>query len=513
MHQGGDSAIIFRSEAVLSFAPVSDGVYTWTFPGCPSPVILQLSVVGALARLAESSSGAQQGALVGFSSGSALNVDNWHPIGSLSVEDLKNSSNKKGAATLGWYRIRDGDSLSLTEEELQFASDALGAASLVLLVERRAGAAEGCFFLRDQNEGSVLNIPLLPFPLDVSMLRVREAQRRSHLDDLDEVRNEAALPANETKATRPKRHIGVMIAVLVAVSVGGAALWLSPSLFQRATVQNSNQAVRRISLNAVRQGADWRVSWDAETAELRNATTARFGITDGGQRREHDLTAEELRTGAVMYAPFSDEVSFSLTVLSGRTPTAQGSVIILGGGKSDQPRADGNDSARKSVSGTVFEAPPRANKAPLRPFTAAEKPRRSEGADVTLPDMPSLAAPTPTAVSPSVDTLGGLSAPPPEPRTDVSAPVSTPASLIFNPGFRIPQELAAIVRLPLTVRVRAWVDVKGRVTRAEPLADSGQHAVLLKAAYEAAFRCQFRPATLNAKAVAAEVVISFRVDR
>ncbi|HPQ15646.1 MAG TPA: hypothetical protein PLP04_10470, partial [Bryobacteraceae bacterium] len=46
-------------------------------------------------------------------------------------------------------------------------------------------------------------------------------------------------------------------------------------------------------------------------------------ITEGGFRKELNLDEQQLRTGAVIYAPRSNEVNFRLDLLKGRTTVTE----------------------------------------------------------------------------------------------------------------------------------------------------------------------------------------------
>jgi TonB family protein len=73
--------------------------------------------------------------------------------------------------------------------------------------------------------------------------------------------------------------------------------------------------------------------------------------------------------------------------------------------------------------------------------------------------------------------------------------------------------LQPILTRAVTVSVRVEVNESGRVTRAEPIAEKGVHAMLLSAAADAARRCRFKPARRGQTPVQSTVNLVFHFGK
>jgi TonB family protein len=74
-----------------------------------------------------------------------------------------------------------------------------------------------------------------------------------------------------------------------------------------------------------------------------------------------------------------------------------------------------------------------------------------------------------------------------------------------------PRELLPILTRSVAVSVRVDVNEAGRVTRAEAIPEKGVHALLLRAASDAARLCRFQPARRGQTPVASTVTIVFHI--
>jgi TonB family protein len=71
-----------------------------------------------------------------------------------------------------------------------------------------------------------------------------------------------------------------------------------------------------VELNAERTGSgnQWRISWNRGAKAIRGAGKGHVTIQDGPLRKEVELSAGDLQTGSMMYAPLTDDVSLRLEV-------------------------------------------------------------------------------------------------------------------------------------------------------------------------------------------------------
>jgi protein TonB len=544
-------------------------VYTCTFPGCPAPVKAHLSVIERLQAVVRSTAEDQQGILYGKPGVVGSEVLSSRALPVFDAEEMTAAIETSADSVIGYYRIREGTSLELTIHEIAIAAQLFSKpGSVVLLIERRPGQAEACFFFLEH--GALLNYPLLRFPLDPPELARREAQRLTRKES--EVEPAPPEPPAPPPVESPagKRPFDVSPAPAgsarwrnLALIFGGAAvgftLFFLTDLERRRPVPSPPAAIVTSTspgtpLKAERQGADLKITWDLDSPAIANATSGLLNINDGGAQRQLNLNAEQVRFGGVLYSPTSDHVSIRLTTVKDDRSTSEASVIVLLNREPSRqlPRFDsrqystlrsdnGNDAkatapalsstpplsdARDVSSRFQFESRPEAKTStPVRPFvlppgvarnSSAMSPQelptvRANQPQVDVPVLPlsSLAPPAPTAPAPTLPAPTAPAATAPANSKPAAAP--TPPVLTYDPGVVVPSELKQIIVSPVTVRVHVNVDAAGRVTRAEAVRSDRVHALLLSAATNAALRCRFRPARLGDTPVASEVTILFQV--
>src|SRR4051812_26140530 len=169
---------------VPALKAVSPQVYTCALPGCPLSVTAHLSLIDRMHSLLQTTTEDQQGILCGRPSDAGTEVLSSLPLTTFAAREIAAAIPKAGDPAVGYYRIREGTSLELSPEETQLAAELFSKpGSLILLIERRAGNPEGCFFF--QESGALLNYPLLRFPVDSAELGRREAARLVKSEEKD----------------------------------------------------------------------------------------------------------------------------------------------------------------------------------------------------------------------------------------------------------------------------------------------------------------------------------------
>jgi hypothetical protein len=298
-----------------------------------------------LQGIVRNESGDRQGILYGQPSAVGPIVESSRALPVFGMEEMRGAIAEAHQPVVGYYRIREGDSLELTPAENNLAVTLFGRpGSVILLIERRAGGPEANFFFLEH--GAYLNLPLLEFPLDVARLTEREAQRVRRTVEEPVVRAAAELPppgsapsspptaANGAPASaRPPatRLWTFAIVILVAVASFCAALFIYRP---QNRVGNAGAAVStlpdvRTSLRAERQGEDLKIMWDLNSPEVAGATSGVLDIDDGGATRRIPMTADQVRFGSLLYTPVSEQVSVRLTALKDNQSTRQESVLVL----------------------------------------------------------------------------------------------------------------------------------------------------------------------------------------
>src|SRR5690349_8723947 len=154
----------------MSAAPqTSYQTYTCTFPGCPAPVKVDLAVIRSLETVVRETTEDRQGILYGDARPGGSEVRGSRPLPAFGVEEIRAAISAASEKAIGYYRIRSGNALELSAQEVSVADELFhNPGSVVLLVERRAAHGEGCFFFLEN--GALLNLPLLRFPFDSAVL-------------------------------------------------------------------------------------------------------------------------------------------------------------------------------------------------------------------------------------------------------------------------------------------------------------------------------------------------------
>jgi hypothetical protein len=505
----------------MAAAPSSvPAFYTCTFPGCPAPVRVALSVVRSLQENAQG----QQGILYGELTDGGSQVRRSSPLAVFGIEPVRAAIAESRDSVIGFFRVYDGTSFDLTPEDL-----AIGAAHfskpgcVILLVARSSRGAEGCFFFSES--GTFLNAPLLTFPLDAERLEKREEDRLEEIraEEASSRRSAPAAVAFEPAAPAPASAAPALIRMVpraaprrapsrkVWIAIAAAAFLLPTAYYVSRQQKVLFSPVTRpgTPLRAERQGDDLRITWDLNATSVAGATSGLLEIEDGGKKRQIVLSADEVRYGSILYTPLSDQVSLHLTTAIGQQATTRASVLALlkkspGDGKpgfvaapSEASRSDAF--VRKTPVKTVREFLPPATASQPAPVT-------------TIEDLP--------AVQPRRETLdlsklpvGSVAPPPAKVEKETAKPQQTvavtPPVVTFQSAMITPPELRPLLARRVNISVRVDLDDKGRVIRAAPVAEKGIHALLLKSATEAAMRCHFQPARLGQTAVQGSIVLVF----
>lgn len=558
------------------FQAIAPPTYRCSFPGCPSPVKIHISLIETLERIVSNQQGDRQGLLYGQTTSAGTIIESSQPVASLGPPEMHQAVAAARGTVVGCYRIRDGATLELTPEEMSLAVSLFGKPrSVVLLIERRAGSPAANFFFSEH--GAFLNVPLLQFPLDAIVLNQEEAQRVSKLNARAISESAAGLPAPGSLAARPAgakmeplRRTGrpwVLVWMLGVILLAAAASFSAALLIYRPPAKPASQRAGGGSgllagspLRAERQGDDLKILWDLHSPAVAEATSGLLDIVDGSASRRILMTADQVRFGSLLYSPETDQISVRLTTLKNDQSTQQESVLVLLKRRPPNEPAPGHERARVAfeVKTQPLPAAPSASSgisasdsgpAVFRDFAPLPAPRAGTDAHVQVLAAPSVGSMAPMApdnrslpgdlLKPALPAGLRIAAAAPAPqRTSApaggsgsTAPASAPGAatpraeeptapdvvyvspmLIAPQGVKTPPELRGLLTRPLTIKVHAEVNEAGRVTQAEAIPGQGLHELLLHAATEAAMRCRFQPARRGQTPVASSITIEFHVD-
>jgi hypothetical protein len=399
--------------------------YHWNFPICPNRVSIDLSVIRALEQdLAKT--GEQQGLLFGKEQVNATHVNGRQALAALGRDEIGAALAGARRTVVGYYRIRDGRAFILTTDEIEIARDLFRQpTSVVMLIERRAGApAEATFFFW-RGDTFVHNLPM-PFPLDSAQLATTGGL--------------VSEPPPRPGIVRRHRVALQRAAAIAGGAAGGIALaavlmrtpWKSPA-GSAAPAPSANSAVSAATTGQPASGLEF--VWDPKSMPA--ATAGLLEIEDGGVKRTIPLDAEQLQEGRLPYAPTSNRLHVELStlqrdgkvldaVVSTRSLSATAPPVSVETGRTTVPAVETHPAIEtKPIASADRRVPP-------KPFTLALTPRREE-APVVL-DPPPLEPRTAGAPALPITPVLSAHVRPLSPNASVSTRGSTSAGRLIWTG-------------------------------------------------------------------------------
>ncbi len=343
--------------------------------------------------------------------------------------------------------------------------------------------------------------------------------------------------------------ISVAAALIVAVLVG---LFVYPGFLRRGSrlAAAPPQDTSPLALRVERSGGELVLTWNRDSAAIRNASHAVLAITDGQQHENVDMDLSQLRgAGSISYAPASADVVFRMEVTgTDQTRTTSESVRVLRTRPSpmeeqqaqvqqQQPAAGKQTAPGSAQAATLPQGTPpqEANgqtasaasqeplvqtpRTPLKRFSTdslAQRLRPTRPADLpAAPAVPEQAA----SGGFSGLNLGSPSSapapPPPPPAAAQGKPASggqiQQAQLIRRKDPEYPR-LAKEAGARGTVELLVTVGTDGKVKTVKVVKG---HPLLQRAAVDAVLQWVYRPTILNGQAVETQtqVFLNFIGDR
>ena len=244
--------------------------------------------------------------------------------------------------------------------------------------------------------------------------------------------------------------------------------------------------------------------------------------------RDIPLTAEELRSGSVVYASTAEQVRFQLNVVAGEQVAREFLALVLPQATEQAPvvrpasvmsSPGGNAKAGVPPRPLVLNVP--APAAELRQFKPVENPQPATVTPPRIDEPPAVAGAAPV----NGETLPLLSRPVVTMAPPVAVPVpaqksapqetSTIATAAYPPVPThqtvpaLPTALRGAIWKATVVDVNVSVDAIGNVVKAEAVQKAGLNPLLRDAAVQAARRWKFQPAQFDGHAVPANIVVQF----
>jgi hypothetical protein len=511
--------------------------YVWWFPGSPVRVHLSLDVVRRLAEQLRPGGAetAREGLLFGKAVDGATEVLDFQPAGGR-VPEAVAALDKEGAKRLlvGYYRT-EAEVLRLNERDLLLARTCFPQAYHVFLIIQPSGfgPASASFFFHD-GDGRMAELSLMEFPFEPSLLagEERDRLRRSQLARTPAA---AVVPVREERPRKGRRLLVALTALLLLAALGVAIAFNQRTIREwiqaRILVDRPAPAAAApppaapslagisIGLHARRENGDVEIAWNRNSPVIAAAQSGVLSIQDGRARREIVLDATQVRTGSIIYAPTSEQISLQLAITTEVNTVIESVILFLP--KNGQP--------------AVYPAPAPASAPaavpltkPVKPFAPpAATPEASAGrpAPSAEPALPTVGiAVANSSVLPAL--VGQPSIPPAPPPSASGATGATgaaspaPAASAYHAPEplrrvvpRFPAESLRAIASPLTVEVRVGIDKSGKVTQADLVPVRGANPLVLERVLTAARQWTFTPARRGSEAVASEFVLQFRIAR
>ena len=531
----------------MAMTPSSLEHYTWTFPGAPVRVCIQLEVIRHLQELLTPPTGNPGAVSIGYAGvllgklGGANGTEISAVIASIGEgpdaipATLKSLRPSRDLVPVGFYRAVPGPDLRLNDDDFHLAGRLFSDPGNVFLIVRvsETGADKATFFFWDQNKMH-RDFPILEFPFDASRLAAREGQRaaraRTNQTEAPAIPIATPQPAQslpQKQAVRlPKLALLACLLGVIAVFAGIRYLRLPASVPKVGAPAPLTETGTSLGLRFEHQGADLVVAWDRDAGVRCGATAGLLSIKDGASERAIGLSVDLVNAGRVFLSPRTSQVQVQLTLLvpNQRTVTESGMAILSSRGseamtvRSVAVPAPAKTGFADRVAPAVPKSSPARSFAPPsgrapEPRAFVDEPPVVKGAALNVTPAPALsplvanapAPPAPTGNPPVAQPAPPVVSPAPSPQVPPAYTVQ-PAEYIGGPRPAYPPA-ARDAHIEGVVVVEALVGADGNVKQAKAI--SG-HRLLMTAASRAVLLWSFRPATINGKPVEAPVRVEVK---
>ncbi len=531
-----------EESAFTQSGPASE-FYTWTFPGAPVRIHLQLNVVERLSHEVRrafesipSHSVEIGGVLLGtadFVSSPVIEIKDFEPFLCEYRPDhqfiLSDSDRRKleklvaagrserddGLTVVGYYRSHIGDGLSLSQEDVSLAQKYFYDPANVFLVIKPVadGSASAGFFFWDQgridSEFTFLEFPfearqltgarVKPSPMNYATPAAQDAETSDENPSFDvaELSRTTEPERPEARAARGPRWMWYPLFATLMIALGAVSYqaYLKWAPAQPAVPVISDAPA--LALQVERHGSDLRVRWNRYSKAVRQATAAVLAIRDGDlQQQELRLEHEQLLNGSVLYTPANTTVQFRLEITAPDSTKMSETVLALTAAKSDLSRGlapDADPTVDKQPG-----APPSQSPGGSATASTASESDSTEPVRVVMVDAPAQPNAAPTLSLPArPESAANEDYTPPRPTREVQP--------------RLPPNAANDVTSLVEVDIRVHINESGRVIRAESLPKNEPvSGFLVGAARNAALLWRFEPARRGSQRAASEVVLRFQ---
>ena len=371
------------------------GFFHWEQPGEPVQVLFHLNAVELLDRDAiRAGKSVTAGILLGKREDGPIPtfvIENYEPIPQSTWRttdsafgdrrQLKamierwNSRPHRRVDVLGFHRSCMTDESALTEDDLAVAREmSLQPESLFLLIQPRSGQpSNGRLFLTKEGavswewpatafnraELSGRGAPRRPEIRPAAMKRELPPMPKKPAQPAEEPRPQEYVEENPASENEPWKQIKWqwIAGALALMTLLAVVTFQVRNRLARNTPETKSEmpVSSSFGLKFDRVGTDIRLTWDAQSAAILNATGGQLVITDGPISKTVNLDPTDLKRGSLTYSPLTNDLLFKLQVneASAVEPITESVRIVSG-----LPTPAGDPAAQAlSASATAFDSP------------------------------------------------------------------------------------------------------------------------------------------------------------
>src|SRR5260370_24970143 len=115
----------------------------------------------------------------------------------------------------------------------------------------------------------------------------------------------------------------------VFVPALGILAWADFDALQSVRLAGNPAPFVPLGLASDRSGADWKLTWNPASVPLAHAAAAELVIEDGDHENQILLSPAQIRSGSIVYSPFTADICFRLGAYDGERRWASETLRVL----------------------------------------------------------------------------------------------------------------------------------------------------------------------------------------
>ena len=111
----------------------------------------------------------------------------------------------------------------------------------------------------------------------------------------------------------PRSKVPILTGLLAVAVLVFVLLFIYPGFVNHRpeASPSASQDNSPLTLRVEHTGTDLLLTWNRESAAIRNATKAALSIADGDRHENYDMDRSQLQTGSIVYSPLGGDVRLS----------------------------------------------------------------------------------------------------------------------------------------------------------------------------------------------------------